>query len=87
MPALLEVGKVLTFVAQKYGDRNWEKGMRWSRLFGALLRHVYAWWTGVDKDDETGLPHLAHAACCVLFLLHYEICSNGTDDRPRNIEG
>lgn len=72
--ALEEVAKVLTFGAEKYGERNWELGINYSRVFGALLRHIWAWWNPLqpDKDDETGLSHLAHATCCVMFLLTFE---------------
>lgn len=85
------VGTVLTFGAEKYGDRNWERGMSWSRVFGALMRHMWCWWGGKgpttrnfafgDLDDETELSHLWHAACCVTFLLTYEQRSTGVDDR------
>ena len=64
------------------GARNWEKGMDWSRVYGALLRHLFSWWRGYDKDPETGLSHLAHAGCCVLFLLAYTLRNVGKDDRP-----
>lgn len=37
--AVEEVVKVLEFGAQKYADRNWEKGMDWDRLFDASMRH------------------------------------------------
>jgi hypothetical protein len=76
------VGEVLQHGAKKYGERNWEKGMDWSRCYGAALRHLFAWWMGNDRDEESGLPHLAHAACCVLFLLSYALRKTGTDDRP-----
>ena len=80
--ALEEVVKVLTVGAKKYDDRNWEKGFVWSRLFGALMRHARAWFQGEDKDPETGLSHLAHMGCCILFLLTHEIRKIGEDDRP-----
>lgn len=31
--------RVLEFGSHKYGDYNWIKGMKWSRLYGAFLRH------------------------------------------------
>lgn len=80
--ALEDIGEILTFGAAKYGDRNWEKGMAWSRVFGALLRHLFAWWRGEKSDPETGKSHLAHAGCCILFLLAFERRKTGTDDRP-----
>jgi hypothetical protein len=79
--ALEEVVKVLQFGAVKYGEHNWAKGMRWSRPWSALMRHAWAWWRGQDKDPETGLSHMAHCCCCVLFILAFEKRKVGTDDR------
>lgn len=76
------VGTILTFGAEKYDDRNWELGMDWSRVFGALMRHLYAWWRGEESDPETGESHLWHAACCIAFLMTYEQRGVGKDDRP-----
>jgi hypothetical protein len=78
---LAAVADVLTFGANKYGERNWELGMAWGRPFAAMMRHMWAWWRGEGRDPETGLSHLAHAACCVAFLLAYERRQIGTDDR------
>jgi len=66
----------------KSGERNWEKGMVWSRVYGALMRHLWTWWARGGVDPETGKSHLWHAACCITFLLTYEIRQSGTDDRP-----
>ena len=79
--ALEEVAKVMEFGAKKYSPRAWEKGMAWSRLWAAALRHGFKWWRGENKDPETGLSHLAHLACCVLFLLTYTLRKVGEDDR------
>ncbi len=80
--AIEEIVKVLQFGAVKYGERNWEKGMKWNRPFAALMRHMWAWWRGEGKDPETGLSHLAHAGCCILFLLSYTLRGLGEDNRP-----
>lgn len=74
--------QVLTFGATKYGDRNWEKGMSWGRVFGAAMRHLWKWWLRRGIDNETGLSHLAHAAACIHFLQHYEALKVGKDSRP-----
>lgn len=79
---LLDVGEVLTYGAVKYGPRNWEKGLAWHRAYGATLRHLFAWWSGETYDPETGLNHLAHAACNILFLLEYSKTYQEGDDRP-----
>ncbi len=82
-PEMLEgVGKVLQFGADKYAPRNWEKGMKWGRVFGALMRHMWAWWRGEKADPDTGYSHLWHAGCCIMFLIAYEARKAGTDDRP-----
>lgn len=81
--AYLEIGKVLTFGASKYADRAWEEGMAWSRVYAALQRHLNAWWAGESKDPETGYSHLAHAGCCLIFLLAYELRNIGQDDRHK----
>ena len=81
--ALIEVGKVLSYGAVKYSRDNWRNGngLAWSRLLAAALRHLFAWGSGENRDKETGLSHLAHAACCVLFLLTYDVDGGGHDDR------
>lgn len=78
---LTEVAKILTFGANKYADRNWEKGMDWGRVYGALQRHLWSWWSGDSKDAETNESHLAHAACCIAFLIAYEQRCVGKDTR------
>jgi len=76
---------VLTLGAKKYGDRNWERGIAYSRVHGALLRHSLAWFGGEDCDPETGLSHMAHCAANALFLLSYELRQlHKLDDRPRS---
>lgn len=80
--ALQMVVEVFTFGATKYGDRNWELGMDWARLFGAMSRHTWAWFKGETNDPETGNNHLAHAVCCLLMLLEYTHSGKGKDNRP-----
>ena len=81
--ALDEIAHVLAYGADKYGADNWRAGAAWSRYFAAAMRHLWAYWRGENLDDETKRHHLAHAACCVLFLLECARCDIGTDDRPR----
>lgn len=79
--ATLEIAKVLTFGAKKYAAHNWRKGFDYSRLIGALERHIAAFKEGEDTDPESGLPHMAHAGCCVMFLLEHQLKGYGKDDR------
>lgn len=81
--ALEEIVKGLTFGAAKYTDRNWEKGINYGRVYGAMMRHMQAFWRGEDVDHESGLSHLSHAGCCLFFLLTYDRREMvGFDDRP-----
>lgn len=73
---------VLQFGSVKYAPYNWAKGMKWSRVFAALMRHMYKWWRGEKVDPETGISHLYHASCCLMFLSEYETYTLGEDDRP-----
>lgn len=67
----IELSKVYTYGASKYADRNWEKGMKWGRVFAAMMRHIYKWAIGEVYDSESGLHHLAHAAFGCFTLMEY----------------
>ena len=71
--AVEEINKVLEFGAKKYAAHNWTEGTGFSyvRVLNSLLRHVFAFMRGEDNDPESGLSHMAHAGCNVLFLLYY----------------
>lgn len=79
--ALTGLAEVLSYGAKKYGDRNWEEGMEWGRIYGATIRHLNAWWSGEEEDPETDLSHLKHAMCNIMFLLAYEEFELGDDNR------
>jgi hypothetical protein len=64
------------------GDENWRLGMSWRRIFAAIMRHAWAWMRGEDRDSESGLPHLAHAAWGCFTLMAYGRGGLGQDDRP-----
>lgn len=82
--AVRPIVKVLAVGAKKYADRNWEKGLPYSRTYSATIRHLASWWGGETTDAESRLPHLAHAACGLLFLLAFEVRGRtDLDDRPR----
>jgi len=79
--ALEKIAQVMTFGAKKYSANNWRGGFAWTRPAAAALRHIYAWLGGEDKDPETGISHLAHASCCLMFLLEFETTRPDLDDR------
>lgn len=71
--------------ARKYADRNWERGYDWSLTFGALNRHLWAFWHGedMDPDSDEAQPHLAAVAWHAMVLLAFYLRGAGNDDRPR----
>lgn len=89
------VVEVLTWACNKsirgekaYPERNWELGMSWGRVFGAMIRHAWKWWFAKMRgdegvDDESGISHAKHFACCALMLVAYELRQHHSfDDRP-----
>jgi hypothetical protein len=84
--ALEEIAKVLTFGAKKYDDDNWRKVPNLRRRYlAAGFRHVWSWRKGEQRDPETGLHHLAHAACCFLFVLSYELGCDPEIEKPPTV--
>ena len=72
--ALEETVKVLTFGAQKYERDNWKKVPDSKRrYFDAMERHIWAWKKCEQIDPESGIHHLAHAMCCLMFLYEHDI--------------
>jgi hypothetical protein len=80
-----QLSRVLTFGSHKYAAWNWTKGLAYSRLTAAALRHLFAFMRGEDEDPESGLPHLAHALCCVMFLLSMTKRHPELDDRDKGL--
>ena len=71
--ALEQISDVLTYGAKKYEEHNWKKVPKSKgRYFAAAMRHLTAWFRGERLDPESGHPHLAHAACCLLFLMWFD---------------
>lgn len=77
-----QVAEVYGKGAQKYEDRNWERGYEWSKSIGAMHRHINKFEQGEDIDED-GSPHLAHAVFHCLALLEWAQTHPEFDDRPR----
>jgi hypothetical protein len=61
-PEMIEaLARVLTYGADKYEDRNWEKGIPYMTSVGAAMRHLLAFQKGIDTDEESGLYHIDQA--------------------------
>ena len=80
---LLHTCSVFMYGATKYDDYNYRKGdgLKWSRMYDACLRHLFAWWEGKEKDEETGLSPLYHALCELLMLTDCIERGKNGDDR------
>tara|TARA_R110000737_G_scaffold32008_2_gene50396 strand:- start:580 stop:924 length:345 start_codon:yes stop_codon:yes gene_type:complete len=84
--ALTAIAERFGLGAAKYEDRNWERGYDWSLSYGAMQRHLLAWWGGEDLDEEFGDSHLAAAGFHILVLLSFAENYPTGDDRPRKKE-
>lgn len=88
--ALTGAAQVLTWACNRtepkpYPPRNWERGMAWSRCLDSMQRHTWSWWSGQDKDPQSGLYHADHIVVNALFLAAYSRRPHlaHLDDRPR----
>ena len=73
MECLDDLVKVLTYGASHSKAESWkELESAEDRYYAALMRHLSASRQGELNDSESGLSHLAHAMCNVLFLLWFE---------------
>lgn len=84
--AMLGTAEVLAFGAKKYAPNNWRKGLSWSRVIGAILRHLAAIQMGEDHDKETGLLHVDHLSCEVMFLQEFFRTHKHLDDRHKPVQ-
>jgi hypothetical protein len=62
--------RVLEMGAEKYAPYNWTKGMPVTEVSESLLRHMFAYLDGENTDPESGIEHLGHVMCNVMFLIH-----------------
>jgi hypothetical protein len=66
---ILGVAEVRTFGTKKYGPDTWKDiPDAVNRYYAATLRHLLAWRNGDTVDAESGLNHLKHVACNIMFL-------------------
>lgn len=80
-PALIEEAKAFADGRKKYGQWNYKKGMDWTRLLDAALRHIVAFKEGEQCAEDSGVHHLGHARACLGMLMDYEANGLGNDDR------
>lgn len=67
------MAEVLTMGANKYEANSWQNVEDpVNRYYASLRRHINAWRSGEKLDSESNLTHLAHAACNIMFLMHFD---------------
>ena len=71
-----DVARVFAYGSTKYAPDNW-RSFTWDEAsdreyWSAFLRHLLAHSRGETADPESGLPHLAHAVCCLLIVAYHE---------------
>ena len=71
--AEIALAEVLTFGCNKYAERNWESGIKYSRLYGSLRRHLKEWALGNYNDPESKLLHLKHALWNLMAITVFEM--------------
>ncbi len=70
--SLEDMVKVLEFGAVKYGEYNWQKGLKTTDIIESMLRHVFSYLNGEDNDKESGISHIGHIQCNAMFLAYMQ---------------
>lgn len=82
--AIIEESVVMALGAAKYGAFNWQDDpVDATTYYSAAMRHLLQWFSGEDKDVESGASHLAHVRACMAILLDAQAGGRLVDDRPK----
>jgi len=81
--ALEEVCKSFTYGAKKYGQFNYSKGIEFTRLLDASIRHTIAVLKSEDIDNESGNYHLSHAIASLMMALESQLTNQILDNRNK----
>ena len=74
----------LEYGANKYSDRNWEKGLPWQQMIDSLKRHIEDFERGHDYDngeDGSDLHQVCMIMASAMMLSASVIRGIGVDDR------
>jgi hypothetical protein len=86
--ALRRLAMVMQKGAEKYKERNWERGIDLGRLMESTLRHLNQYLEGDRSED-----HLGHAMFGAMALIHTEemiargLLDSKLDNLPRYLKG
>lgn len=79
--ALDGIATALGYGAKKYNRNNYKKGLEYTRLVAAAMRHISAFNSGKDNDDESGLNHIDHALATLAMLKWMIVNKKDMDNR------
>lgn len=80
--SLTRLSKWFELGGNKYGDRNWENGMYFSRYTASMFRHLIAWMKGDESEDH--LSAIMWNAGCIIH--HQELGEFQWDDMPHYVD-
>lgn len=84
--ALEEAAKAFMYGASKYGRFNYKKGLEVSRLIAAALRHIYAYSSGKNIDEESKISHLGHALANIMMIIDLTELNTLIDNRFKSFK-
>ena len=81
---IYDIAKVREYGLEKYGTSESWKKVEVERYWDAYLRHTLACFDDLKSvDEESGLPHLYHAACNLAFMLELLAAEAKTENEPQ----
>jgi hypothetical protein len=81
--AKIELARALEDGAKKYSPYNWrEEPISTSVYYGAIQRHIDAWWDGEEVAKDSNVHHLAHVMACCAIIIDSIQAASLIDDRP-----
>lgn len=69
--ALKSMVEVLKYGKAKYDEDQWKKGLSLKEIRDSFIRHMIEWNAGNEVDEESGLSHIGHMMCNLLFYEYF----------------
>lgn len=85
--AIVAMAIALNYGADKYAERNFEKGLSYRQLCSSIERHNKAIMDGEELDRDSGLPHFTLLASSIAMLCQNIMQGVVIDDRPEPKKG
>jgi hypothetical protein len=80
--AIFGLGAAMADGAKKYGRYNWRSTeVTASVFYNAMLRHLFAWWSGEDYALDSLIHHLNHLQASAAIIQDAQLHNVFNDDR------